>query len=171
MPARRRICSGRLDRAGTLPAKARRAAARYYEPVGHLVYAAPAAGINTAELNGWGADSSRWRRQTCRSKYFLPQVPTVEAHQFGGSGGSRGARNESFIDIGEHPVFGITTLFEDNRRPSNFFPTRSACTRARARSKQSIDAKCCKVGSKVEAIPCFKFSLAKKLHLFRDARS
>jgi hypothetical protein len=54
------------------------------------------------------------------------QVPMVEAQQLGGSGGSRLARNESFIDFGQHPVFGIITFLEDNRRPSNFSPTGSA---------------------------------------------
>jgi hypothetical protein len=41
----------------------------------------------------------RWRHQRCRSKCFLPQVPAVEARELGRSGGSRGARNESFIDL------------------------------------------------------------------------
>jgi hypothetical protein len=94
------------------------------------------------------------------------QVPMVEAQQLGGSGGSRLARNESFIDFGQHPVFGIITFLEDNRRPSNFSPQAAR----KARSGRPILSSC-KVGSKVEAIPCFNFALPKKLHLFRDARS
>jgi hypothetical protein len=50
------------------------------------------------------------------------QVPMLEAQQLGGSGGSRLARNESFIDFGQHPVFAIINFLEDNRRPSNFSP-------------------------------------------------
>jgi hypothetical protein len=94
------------------------------------------------------------------------QVPMVEAQQLGGSGGSRLARNESFIDFGQHPVFGIITFLEDNRRPSNFSPQAAR----EARSERPILSSC-KIGSKVEAIPCFNFALPKKLHLFRDARS
>jgi hypothetical protein len=46
---------------------------------------------------------------------------------------------ESFIDFGQLPVFGIITLFEDNRQPSNFSP-QAARARARrlARNGQSI---------------------------------
>jgi hypothetical protein len=88
----------------------------------------------------------------------------------GRSGGSRGARNDCFTNFGKHAVFG-KTRFKHNRRPSDFFPTGGARTLARARSKRSIDFKCSKGGSKVEAISCFNFALAKKPHLFRDARS
>ena len=94
------------------------------------------------------------------------QVPMAEARQLSGSVGSRLARNESFR-FGQHPVFGIITFLEDSRRPSNFSPQAAR----EARSERSIDSKSSKVGSKVEATPCFNSSLAKKLHLFRDARS
>jgi hypothetical protein len=100
-----------------------------------------------------------WRKLAIAYAETPPRVPRSAA------------RVERFRGFGQPPCFGIIALLEGNRQQSNFSHRQRTHAARELAQKRSIAPKCCKVGSKVEAIPCFNFALPKKIHLFRDARS
>lgn len=108
-------------------------------------------------------------RQIDSLRPFSCSKGAAEAQQLSRSGGSRALATTGLRIFANMPFWKNHSLRAQSPTVG-CFPTGGAHARG-ARSKRSTDSKCSKVGSKVEVTPCFNFSLAKKLHPFRDARS